>query len=428
MAACGGAGNAQNDAAALDGVMIDAPPPTDVEVTTYVRCCGLPPLTAQAGVTVVAIQPNSDVVVAVSDAAGHATLHDIQANATVYAGYPESDAATTNLVTMFGVKPGDHLVFGEKYAGLWDAHGTAGTLTVNLPAYPGADSYRVTTGCSSIAGASPISVPIVARCQTPTSTFASIAYDFETPIATSYATNVPYTPGTTHDAGPWIPLTPINVSITGFADVTTNVDFDVGSVGTAASDGTFGREVPTKGAITSTLSAPRSAPAIFLDAMPERAFGDTSTHEFIVRLAPDAITGQLVDPGIPSIGGVTGDATTMSWSQTPGAYDEASVPLSWIRVDADSTRHTFVWTVILPSGVTSFEKYPTLPAELDPFVMRPADVPDSFSGAYITLVDFTEAADYDGARTLPEWALTYPLNAATAGDVAGVAVARNNPP
>ena len=225
----------------LDAVVIDAPPPTDVDVTTYVRCCGLPPLTAQAGVTVVAIQPNGDVVVGVSDAAGHATLRDIQANATVYAGYPESDAATTTLVTMFGVKPGDHLVFGEKYAGLWDAHGTAGTLTVNLPTYPGAGSYEVATGCSSVPGPSPISVPIAARCQTPTSTFASIAYNFETPIATSYAANVPYTPGTTYDAGPWIPLTPITVSISGLADVTTNVDFDVGSVGIYVADGTFGR-------------------------------------------------------------------------------------------------------------------------------------------------------------------------------------------
>ena len=155
---------------------------------------------------------------------------------------------------------------------------------------------------------------------------------------------------------------------------------------------------------------------------------DTSTHEFITRLAPDATTAQLVDPGIPSIGEVGGDGTTMSWSLTPGSYDEASIALSWTRVYADSTRHTFVWSLILPAGMTSFENYPTLPAELDPFVMRTTDPPESFSDSYLTVVDFAEAADYDGARTLPEWVLTAPLNAAIAGDVGGVAVARNNPP
>jgi hypothetical protein len=427
-AACGGGGGApSNDAAVLDAVVIDAPPPTDVEVTTYVRCCGMPPLTAQAGVTVVAIQPNSEVVVAVSDATGHVTLHDIQANATVYAGYPESDAATTTLVTVFGVKPGDHLVFGEKVIGAWDAHGTAGTLTVNLPAYAGANSYRVSSGCSSIQGSSPISVPIIARCQTPTSTFASIAYNSGTPIATSYATNVAYTPGTTYNTGAWIPLSPITFSMSGLAGVTSYVDFSVGSVGTIAADGTFGRVVPTNGAISSTLSAPRSAPAIFVYATPELGPSHTGKHEFMARLAPNAITAQLVDPGIPWVGEVTGDSTTLSWSQTAGPYDAASVALAWIRVDVDSTRHTFVWLVVLPSGVTSLEKYPTLPPELDPFVMRPADEQNVLGVPSVTLVDFTEAANYDGARALPEWALTLPTAAATAGDVEGVAVAHNPP-
>ena len=425
-AACGGGAARNVDAVVIDAVAIDAPPPTDVEVTTYVRCCGMPPLTTQAGVTVVAIQPNSDVVTAMSDAAGHVTLHDIQANATVYVGYPESDAGMTTLVTVFGVKPGDHLVFGEKYTGSWDAHGTDGILTVNLPAYAGADGYRVTSGCSSIQGSSPISVPIVARCQTPTSTFASIAYNFETPIATSYATNVPYTPGTTYDAGAWIPSTPITVSISGLVGVTSYVDFQVGSVGTGVPDGTLGRAIPTNGSISSTLIAPRSAPANFAYATPEAGPSGTGMHEFSARLATNATTAQIVDPGIPWVGEVTGDGTTMSWSQTSGPYDAASVSLSWSRLGADAKNHTFAWWLILPSGVTSTEDYPTLPAELEPFAMRPTD--NGLSGPTVTLVDFTEAANYDDARTLPEWVLTYPTEAATGGDVEGVAIARSKAP
>jgi len=58
----------------------------------------------------------------------------------------------------------------------------------------------------------------------------------------------------------------------------------------------------------------------------------------------------------------------------------------------------------MPSGITSYELYPSLPTALDPFVMRPADASHGLGTPAVTLVDFSEAADYDGARALPEWA------------------------
>ena len=73
----------------------------------------------------------------------------------------------------------------------------------------------------------------------------------------------------------------------------------------------------------------------------------------------------------------------------------------------------------MPSGITSYELYPSLPTALDPFVMRPADASHGLGTPAVTLVDFSEAADYDGARALPEWALTLPGIAATFGDIEG---------
>jgi hypothetical protein len=175
-----------------------------------------------------------------------------------------------------------------------------------------------------------------------------------------------------------------------------------------------------------SLSAPRSAPAIVVRASPGVNPSNTGRHEFMAKLATNATTAQLVDPGIPWVGEVVADNGIWFWPQTAGSYDAASVGLGWTRLEPDSTRHTFLWLVILPSGVTSLEKYPTLPAVLDPFVMRPTDEQSVFIGVpTVTLVDFTEAANYDDARGLPEWALTLPAIAAAYGDVQGVAVAHS---
>ncbi|HET9988359.1 MAG TPA: hypothetical protein VFQ65_07560 [Kofleriaceae bacterium] len=343
----------------------------------------------------------------------------------MYVGYAESDALTTTLVTVFGVNPGVHLVFGEKYAG-WDAHGIAGSMTVNLPAYAGADGYRVSSPCSSIPSASTmITVPINARCQTATTPLAAIAFQGGLPIATSYAPNAPFTPGSVYNAGAWIPSTPITESITGLNGV-TKIDLEAGSVGTTFYDGTFISEVPLNGSTTASLLAPRSAPALFAYADPGSPPSGMGRHDYIAKAAIDATQVSLVDPGIPWISGTSTADTIFSWAQTSGTYDAASVVARWARVDASSIKHDLLWSVILPAGMTSFSWYPTLPAELDPFVLYPADLQHIYAPPFVTLVDFSDAATYDAALANPEWVVAAPLNAGTGGDLsAGVAIARS---
>jgi hypothetical protein len=405
--------------------MVDGLPPTDVDVTTYVRCCAATPLTPQAGVVVVAIDPIGNVVDGISDAAGHVTLANVQPNSTVYAGYAESDQLTTVLVTVFGVNPGVHLVFGDRF-GAWDAHGTDGSMTVNVPAYAGANEYRVSSSCFSIpSGSTMITVPLVARCQTPTTDLYAIAYDAQggQPVATSYSPSATSTPGSVFATGPWIPSTPITASISGLTGVTGYVDIDLGSVATSGYDGTLGRATPVNGSATLSMLAPRSAPALMAYATAELPPNGMGKHEYAAKVATNATQATLVDPGIPWVGQSLSDGTVVTLSLTSGVYDAATVVSSWSRVDASSIHHTLMWSVIMPAGMTSFPWYPTLPAELAPFLVQPEDQQHGIYGS-TTLVDFSDAATYDAALARPEWAFEVPSAAASVGDVeGGVAIA-----
>jgi hypothetical protein len=266
-------------------------------------------------------------------------------------------------------------------------------------------------------------MPTVARCQTPTTPLFALATQGGTPLATSYAPNAPFTPGSVYAAGPWIPSTSITASISGLAGVSSNVYLGVASVGSVEFDGTSVGEVPVNGSITASLLAPRSAPALYVYAAPQSMPNGMGKHEYIASVPVNATQAALVDPGLPWVAQGLSNGTTFAWQQTSGVYDAASVVMTWAHVDSTSTAHFLTWSLIMPAGMTSFDWFPTLPAELDAF-KTPENLEGGYAGPAVTLVDFSDAATYDAALAKPEWAFELPIGAVTYGGIeGGVAVA-----
>ncbi|MCE9577867.1 MAG: hypothetical protein K8W52_32330 [Deltaproteobacteria bacterium] len=427
LAACGGGGDNFPDANNTDannvdsGVSIDATVSGAVTVTTRSRCCTDAVGTLIAGVPVIAVQPDGTALPTVTtDASGVAALTGVQLGATITAIYDTTEGP--DLVTVVGVKPGDHLEFGEKFTPT--TTGVEGTMTLTFPDN-GAYYFQAFTPCGApgITGpATQLTLFQYTYCQTPTADILLVAYDTSfNVIASARLHATPYTNDITASVSAWTPGITLTPTLTGLTADTTYVSMVANSI----ADTVYYNDNVYPDYATGTASAPIQLPAgtdrIALSVSESRT-GDVGSHVEGRSLAPAATTAAIASNQLPWLGQTTvsGAGSVAQWIQVgTGAYDGAVAYANWSRFDATAdTTVYYSWTLVLPPGISSYS-WAGAPAALADYL---PGLGDSVNGDVI-LVDLTDATGYDGLRAAPEWISSCPECAIRQGDLPGADIA-----
>lgn len=398
----------------------DAPPLPDgpdvipsgpVNVTTLARCCIVTPLTPQAGVVVVAVQPDGSVGDSgTSDAEGKVTLDDVQEGATIAALYPEDADNRTQLSTIGGVKPGDELTFGDNYFRP-DAMGTSpGGVTLQVPALPGLSSYEVLSPCGYFYGGASASMTVSTyeHCQTPTAPLALVAFGNDGPLASGFLPAAPFTDGAVATLSEWVPNTDVAISISGLDERTYLDLYGVAAYPLMPYD--FYVDGDGEGSsYAGTVAMPATAPRTYALARLGRDGLPGRQRAFRAGSSPIALTA----PALPWLAGVvvSADAGQAVWLQTPGTSDATVLRMMWYRPGGDEGYRYYFWNAILPPGTGKLDLDVPSPA-LQAFLPAPGD------RVYleVSLIDLASTADYDAVRAVPEWLATDPEAAVAAGD------------
>ena len=407
----------------IDGVPgTDATVAGDVTVTTLARCCTVTPGTAVAAVPVVLVQPGATVATTgMTGTDGKLTLHNVLPGAAITVVYPEDAGLNTYLATTLGVKPGDHLTYGDSYYAA-PTTGTAGTMTVNLPTLANATSYSVNTPCGGASATAPTTSFVITQytyCQTATGEISAIAYDSTGAIIGS--ADLPaatFANDAIVDVPAWTTNTAKNVttSISGLA-----ADVSVQLASFAVTDpinpqyGSSTYPTAVAGAASFTTTLPGAFARTYGYA---ELYRPNLDHQFSLKAGtPTATSFALTPPVLPwldsshlTLNQTIGKA---SWLQTDGTYDAAVVRIGWYHLDVAQAAHYFYWNVIVPPGLTELD-FHTGAAALSGYVPTSTD---SITQQTVKLIDLSTAASYDELRGVPEWQCVHPDGAVEAGEV-----------
>jgi hypothetical protein len=415
---------------------------TSVTVTTYSRQGVHPSGTLEADIPVVTVQPNGSLgPVGMTGADGTVTLTGVEAGAGISAIYPVPNGAATDrvTVTMLGVKPGDHLVFGERFA---DTPGPAdaGTLTIDFPAVTNATSYEAYWSCGSTSVQAPAtSLGVGETCAMPTVNVLLLARDGTgTIIASGVVKHAPFTSSNTVTLAAWTPATANNftVSATGLAAATNGASLGVDMVVDGAYElSSWGGATVAGNAASMMFQAPPGGDRIYAYAMLRQNGGTVGRKEAYAALAQDATTASFTEPALPWLGNATTiDAAkqTITWTEVgTGAYDAAVVRGSWSRTDAGTQVTTnYTWIVAGPPGGGNSLSWAGAPAALAPYL---PGTTDTINGESVMLVDLSSATSFDQLRAAPEWQWSTPGRATARGELTGISTAsfdgaEGNPP
>lgn len=423
LAACGDDGNNQlADAPVAPDAQADAAVATGtVNILATVRCCDLAPMTPQAGVVVVAVQPDGTVgTPATTDAEGKAVVEIVE-GAAVTAVYPEDTNNERQVTTIVGVKPGDSLTFGDNYYQPPITGGTSGQIDASWDPVAGATYYYTYTPCGGRYTGIPATSAqlfVYDYCQTPTAPILYAAYDNTGFLASAYIPAADFTPGTSLPVPTWTPeATTLNypLSISGLEAAIYEVQLGAQGVyprGIQVDHSAY--VTPASGAAMADLSMPSTAPRTYANARLWRNGIDGRQQYFKTGAPPVAFAA----PALPWIHGLVVDPSQGQalWLQTEGTYDAAIARLNWSRDDGMST-HYFYWDVIVPPGVTSVD-LGAPPTALAPYL----PTADDNLGTDLELIDLASTADYDGLRGAPEWRWNGPEGAVAAGDEAAAGI------
>jgi len=422
------------DATATDAsIAIDANPPGEVTVTTFTRYFdGVPAPVVRAGVTVVAIQPDGTVAdTGTSDASGNVTLSGVLPGATVSAIY--ADENDQDLVTFLGVKPGDHLRFGEHASDFApiDQSGAATTATINF-ANPAGTTYQTWAvgpcGANSVYyNATSITLPQYDGCQTDPAEIVlqQVGTTNSQPVrqitlpAQAFADNqvIDLT------ATAWGPVDTFTFGMHGLDDAITNVGVEVRSVFQGSPTyAAYGSPEVTAGAATEAVAVPPNADSVISEIQMSRSgnLGDQSLYQ----TRPGTASSSTVDvdvQNIPWLGEVVGSAAAQLalWPQVGvQPYDGGILSMYWSRYVPDGgeggTYAYFSWNVIIPPGFVGYQ-WDSVPAALADYV--PAT--DDNVSVDVAIVDLADADGYDDLRGEPEWAIACVECAFTRGELTG---------
>lgn len=409
------------DAFSVDGATTpDAVPAGDITVTTHSRTGPDPSGTLLADIQVLTVQPDGTAGPAgTTNASGDLTLTGVKQGASVTAIYPLGN--DFQLVTVLGVKPGDHVVLGDHYPQQFSA--STGTMTVNFPTVANAAHYYGYTRCSqaNVNDGAATAMTFATTCGNATADMLLEAYDAEfTRIGYGTIRNAPFTDGASATLAAWGPGANNNftTSITGLAASVDNVYFTTFA---QWNDGyrNGGQDYyaqPEAGAASLAMTVPPGGDRVLAFAQLQQGQLQTGAQETYRVLAGDATSATMTAPTLPWLGqvAINGAAKLAQWIPIgTGSYDAAIVFANWSRYDAKTESTTYYyWTISVPPGQTSLS-WAGLPTAVADHL--PTDT-DSVSGD-MQLVDLSNVADYDELRARPEWEWSCPGCASQLGDL-----------
>ena len=435
-AACGKV-NTFTDAGTADASQIDALAEVDarnegtVTVTTHPRCCTGSDTDLVPDIPVFVVQPDGTLGDSgVTDQNGEIVLENVQQGAAVTAVYDVGGTQTDyRITTVVGVKPGDSLVFGDRF----DAQpsGTQTTWTVQWTpanAYPISNAYYGPCGGTiNYTFGTPFSsstFPQWDSCQTTTADLIYVVGNYYydptgykllrgAAFADNQTTNFGATdsvPGTFSFDFTGLPpgITEMNINVHSYlGDVALP---DVGVYQQVTSDSVSGttKVIPIDGVM---------AQARFYRG------GNLGTHTWFDRGPADLSAFSGSPPDIPWISGtyVSGATHTAGWMQVgTNPYDAAVARFHWERdlpalvEGGEGGDIEFDWTVLLPPGVNAYA-WDDVPTELEPWV--PGDFDDVRT--FVQLYDVESIDGYDAVRALPESTFANPIDGAYSGAITG---------
>lgn len=418
----------ESDASPVDAEVVVA---GDVTVTTYTRDFdGVYTPAVRAGVTVVAINPDGTVAdTGTSDATGNVTLTGVLPGAAVSAVY--EDPNDQDLVTVLGVKPGDHLTFGERNNN-YDSSGAAATATINFTNTTdtyytyvyGPCGYNIVYGNT----ATTITYSQYDGCQTDPADLLlfQIASPSYLPVRQIVLRDVAFGDNVTIDAGAtWTVPNDMTFGAHGLIDQVNYVNLNVTPI--LAGLPTYGAgegNAPVDNAISMLRPVFSGSDNLITSVSMERSgnLGQQERYELLPATA-SATTVDVDVEEIPWIGEISasGAGQVAVWPQIGAEpYDGGIASIYWSRYVPDDggeggTNSYFSWTVYVPPGVTAYQ-WDAVPDAIAPYV----PTTDDSVNIDLTLVDFPGVDGYDAFRAVPEWQAYNPYAAAWRGEVTGV--------
>lgn len=363
---------------------------------------------AQSGVDVVAVQHDGTTIdgTAQSGADGRASLQ-VHAGGSVTAIYHHAVDAGADLVTYFGVQPGDMITFGQRFGSTQTA--SLGAMTFSYPSLSGA-SYQVFGPCGSgTAGGTQLSIVLTEQpsCHVDPMDIVFIATNSAGDVIGYNYLNVAFHAGTTVPITTWATPKTAMLSITGLPPEVGVVNAVLGNVGNVDQPmfQFLVRGQATGGAFSSSF--PWAATAVRTVAQLSVARdGNFQPIQLLDILKPDATTWTVASAPLPpwlqtSVVSTVDRTGSISMSGT-GRYDAAVVHIEWQHLVAGAVIVSR-WTFVLPPGMMTFA-FPALPSELAAVLPPPAD-------QYTTeahLIQIPSLAGYDALRAIPEADLMCP--------------------
>jgi hypothetical protein len=431
------------------GDTVDAPAPDadltgSLRVITQTHVTGSGALAAiQAGVTVFSTRPNDSVVdTETSDSNGSATLM-IYPGGSVTAVYPHmldnggpSGMQGTDLVTFVGVKDGDTLTFGSRFAPDMTGQQQVGTVTLN-GTNATSQFIFVYTPCqiSAVFSTFPIALPVYNWCST--SPWEVAIEDEQT--SPSFVLSYGYT-AVTLPANKTASIffsanaaRPVSAMATGLPPEITNVNFRL--TGTINPSIHFGNTtfiysasgVPMGGALTTTVN-PITTGDHFLGQMIVSRPGNYSSTVLYDLLTTTAANWPVAAPVMPPYlngSALFSEQDKAEWSiaktTQASTFDGTVVLFTWthtMTVSGMTTNTPYSWTFIVPPDQTQL-KLPALPPQFA--ASAPQPMLDNIN-MRVRLIEIPTVNGYDALRAIPERNLTCPDCAVRTGEIPRIIV------
>jgi hypothetical protein len=386
-----GDGNGADSSTGIDANTIDADPHGSITVIVNDPS---PPTTPLAGVPVVFVDPAGAIIAEVATDANGKASAVILPGSTVTAVY---NAGTTNvqLETVLAVAPGDTITIGPQYQGQGSG---SGSFTVDVPDYPGSQSYDVYGPCGSSNGAaagsgalSPVVLGFSDNCTESKMDLVAIALNSDhNPDAWLENANVAYTDGGSATlTGTWQPFMQWTATFTNMTGVSLVYVNDM--VPDANGYQRSGYAQPTL-----TLDVPGAATALVETDFTHQSGGGQEQMYEVVDGHKATYDVDVQAALLPFIGYPTLDlsSATISIPFEPGGNDGdvLQVQAGFSRVVNDVT-HSYSWEIWSPP--TASITLPPMPSDL---ADTEPTANDSTGNGYATLYGADAITDWSQVR------------------------------
>lgn len=404
-AACGSVNtNGGDDVDAAAGAP-DAALNGSVAITTNTRCMTecVNPGQGQRDVVVFVNGPDGELKDSgVSGTDGTLDL-DVTAGDSITAVYVNADQGA-RITTYYGVKPGDHLRFGDDFQ-VSPTSNYIGDMTIGFPAVAGVNYYQIYTPCGSFTVSPPSLSGVTSfydNCVSGPMVISAVAYDVNgDPIAFSRQTGINFTSGGVSNVSGWTTASTIHAAVSGLQDIQQVQMVLVALEGRQFRFNVSTGGTPVGGAFAADLRFAAIGDAILGETLYLRS-AQLGPQIRLDTLTPTATEYTPDEMDLPWLGDLIANpaAREVTWVQTDGGtYDGAVAELRYSHFPPGLPQQNIDYFLIIPPGVERVP-LPEFPASVAAHEFLEGD---SFSSdPYMYLMDYGADDGYDDTRARPE--------------------------